>query len=138
MKRTAAGFTLLEVLVAFTIMALTLGGLMQIFSTGLRGTAQAREHAQAAFVAQSLLDTADVNRLLKSGRQVGATGPYVWQVEAVPLREPAADEDEATGDALQTRPVIVRVAVHWGTDNPAVTLTTLRIWQADAVSDNQQ
>ena len=37
------GFSLLEVLVAFSILAIAMGALMQVFATGLRNTALAEE-----------------------------------------------------------------------------------------------
>ncbi|MCH8138003.1 MAG: type II secretion system protein, partial [Proteobacteria bacterium] len=37
-RRRSGGFTLLEVLVAFTVLAISLGVLFEIFSTGMRAS----------------------------------------------------------------------------------------------------
>lgn len=50
-----AGFSLLEVLVAFSIMALALGALYQSAGGSVRGAIEAERQARAIFLAQSLL-----------------------------------------------------------------------------------
>ena len=44
------GFTLLEVLVAFALLGLTLGVILQVFSGGLHNAAEAGNYIQAAII----------------------------------------------------------------------------------------
>src|SRR5258708_13349021 len=50
-NRSSAGFTLIEILVAFTVATLLLGALYQVFSTGLRSSASAEHYADAVLLA---------------------------------------------------------------------------------------
>ena len=49
-----SGFSLLEVLVAFSILALALGVLLQSFSTGMRGVTQSGLYSRATLLAESI------------------------------------------------------------------------------------
>jgi len=51
------GYSLIEVLVAFTILALTLTVLFRIFSGGLRNVDAAADYAMAVLVAEGKLGT---------------------------------------------------------------------------------
>jgi general secretion pathway protein I len=63
-RETTAGFTLIEVLVAFTIAALMLGALSQVFSTGIGSAALANAEKEALLIAQSSLDELGAGELL--------------------------------------------------------------------------
>jgi len=52
-----AGFTLVEILVAFTVAVLLLGAAYRVFSAGLRAEGSAESYAKAVLIAQSSLDT---------------------------------------------------------------------------------
>jgi general secretion pathway protein I len=128
------GFSLLEVLVAFTILALSLGVLMQIFSGSMRNTDITRDQAEATALAQSLLAAIGVEAPLAAGQDSGShADKFHWQIEVAPfLQEPRVGQSEALSTvgapALNLWQVTTRVA--WsgtGTSSEhAVTLTTLR------------
>jgi general secretion pathway protein I len=63
-RETTSGFTLIEVLVAFTIAALMLGALSQVFSTGIGAAALANADKEALLLAQSSLDELGAGGLL--------------------------------------------------------------------------
>ena len=52
-RRSRGGFTLLEVLIAFAILAVAMTALMQAFSQGLRGLEVAEDYATAIMLARS-------------------------------------------------------------------------------------
>ena len=87
------GFTLIEVLVAFAILALVLGVVFRTLSSGLGHERTARLATARVLEARSILDQLGVNIPLEEGLIEGrlATGE-VWTL-TVSLFEPAADED---------------------------------------------
>jgi len=70
MARTR-GFTLIEIIVAFTILALGLGITMQIATGAMRNARHAAQRTEAALYAQSLLDSAGVGERLEVGETSG-------------------------------------------------------------------
>jgi general secretion pathway protein I len=79
-RRTARGFTLIEVLVAFMILALSLGVLFRIFSGGLNNVAVAGDYAQAVLVAESQLAVLGRSEPLEIGQTFGESGErFRWQ-----------------------------------------------------------
>ncbi len=109
------GFTLLEVLVAFAVLAVGLGVAFEIFATGLRGARSADALTRAVLIADSRLARVGVETELTPGQSEGETGDGTrWRVE---IREqPAEDGDDArvTTPAL---PILldITVTVSWRT-----------------------
>ena len=132
--RHVRGFSLLEVLVAFTVLALSLGVLMQIFSGSLRNTDLTRSQAQATALAQSLLSSAGIESALAAGKTEGVVADkYRWQLDVAPYDN---GPPQTTSDNLHpvVPPVdlwLVTARVAWDaggtTAERYVTLTTLRV-----------
>lgn len=123
-----AGFTLLEVLVAFVILALVMGVLTRILSLSMRSLETAGHHQQALQLAESQL--AEVGARLTARRSERLQGkfrpPYSWVAEIEPYEFPNQDV------LLSSRvlPRLIRVTVSWGDDSAQqVTLTTIRLVQ---------
>ena len=85
----AAGFTLLEVLVAFTILALMLTVLLRIFSEGFRGMSAAEVHAAAALHAQAALASVGAEIPVAVGDWAGEREGFLWRVSIDLYQEPA-------------------------------------------------
>lgn len=99
------GFSLLEVLVAFSIMALSLGVLYEALGGSVRAAGDAERHVRAVLAAESLLarhDSVPPGGLVLSGTADG----FGWQLETTPL-PPLEGRPEAWG--LHG----IRVAVSW-------------------------
>ncbi|MBK5971209.1 MULTISPECIES: type IV pilus modification PilV family protein [Thiorhodovibrio] len=72
MSRCAqSGFSLLEVMVAFAILALSLGVLLQIFSSSMNATSLSLDYARAAVVAESRLNSVGLDIPLSEGTYSG-------------------------------------------------------------------
>ena len=63
-RRRSRGYTLVEVLVAFVIMAMALTVLLRIFSGGVRNVALSSDYAKAVLIAESRLATAGIDDTL--------------------------------------------------------------------------
>ena len=124
-RRQPAGFTLVEVLVAFAIAALSLGALLSSFSTGLRSVEASGAHVAALLQARSIVDRLGSDIPYEEGETSGTTEEgYAWSLR-VRRHEPAAPAQTAD-DEFRLVPVEVEVAVSAGGD-PLVVLKTLRL-----------
>lgn len=70
-RRAERGFTLLEVLVAFAILAVSLGGLLVAFSDGLRTTDRSVTISTATLQAQSLMEEVGQSIPVRPGQVTG-------------------------------------------------------------------
>jgi general secretion pathway protein I len=109
-RHAQAGFSLLEILVAFSILALSLGVLLEIFSTALRGVALSEHYTKAALLAESRLADLGADIALESGSfSSGEEEGYRWEVSVSPY----AGGDLETGPGY-LEPLAVKVLVSWG------------------------
>lgn len=115
------GFTLVEVLVAFTILAFSLAALLPVFSDSMRATRVSGEYAVATAFAQSRI--AEYDATGEEGVEEGLyADAYHWRLETKRLSE--------TGSAprIDLIPLEVSVTVEWGAFNQrSVTLATVRL-----------
>lgn len=127
-RRARLGFSLLEVLVAFTILALTLGVLMQVFSRALNTASLSGTYGRATALAEAGLGLVGVDIPLAPGSQGGETEDGLrWQVQVVEV----ALDDLLPGEAPLPAFAITS-EVSW--DAPGggrqVSLSTLRLGEA--------
>src|SRR5215510_2075177 len=89
----ARGFTLIEILVAFSILAFTLVALYRVFGGGLATTARLEQSTAALLLARSTLERVGTDIPLVAGEQAG-TSPdgtaWTLDIRPAPLVEPAA------------------------------------------------
>lgn len=75
------GFTLLEVLLAFVVFAISFAVTLEILTGAMRNTARAREYTEAALIAQSVMDQLGLDIPIESGTQLqGEEGDYRWEL----------------------------------------------------------
>jgi general secretion pathway protein I len=134
--RRQAGFTLLEVMLAFVILAAAMGLLISMLSNGLRQVSQAQNETEATLYAQSLLDQIGLLEPIAVGRKDGEFdhGRYRYELEISQTQDPVPAQAKANTSAGPTTtvggPIVYRVAllVRWGANQPAQQLrfVTLR------------
>ena len=118
------GFSLLEVLVAFAILSVSLGVLLQVFGTGLRNTALAEDYTLAVLRAESLLAAIGRETPLAAGVSQGRIdGKFSWRSTVEPYT------DRTLIGNLPALPYRVVVEVFWQGPRRtrSVTLETLRL-----------
>jgi len=104
------GFSLLEILVAFSILAISLGILLKIFSSGVNTAMIAEEYTVATQIAESLMAKTGIEEPLLVGENSGTeVEKYHWRVTVENSPNPADDED--------TGLLAVQVIVQWGDDD---------------------
>ncbi len=129
--------TLIEVLVAFVVLSLTLGVILQIFSGGLRNARLSDAYSRALLLAESRLETAGVTQPLVPGTTTGQLGDDLrWQLVVSPwvgedgsLGVPDTAVDAAGRPLVPVRLYEARVRVGWteGGRERAIELATLRL-----------
>lgn len=78
----SGGFTLLELLLAFMVFALSFAVVLEILSGSMRNTVRARHFTEAALLAQSVMDQVGVVIPLEAGLQLsGEDEEYRWNLE---------------------------------------------------------
>lgn len=128
-RAAAAGFTLIEIIIAFGVLALGLTLLLGTLSGASRQLRQAGDAGRAALHAQSLLDER-ADTLLRPGRLQGTfdDGVYRWQLAVAPWRDPQA-RDNVPEDPAAARLLHVQLDIAWGDGGPQqrLRLTSLRL-----------
>ena len=130
--RNTKGFSLLEVLVAFTLFAVALGVIMQIFSRGVNGATLADRYAKAAMYAESKLATTGLEEALKEGTSSGKFDEdFAWQVTVKPYTDSTPREQQALDFEKQHFAQLyeIETRVTFATDDRkerVVTLSTLQ------------
>lgn len=145
-KRSARGFSLLEVLVAFVILALVLGTLMEIFSGGLRNVSLAGEYQRAVLLGQSKLAAVGIESPLAEGESQGEFDPiYRWQIVIKPFQDNQMEPGEPAAPAAPGAPepvaavlpvtlLEVEIRVLWGAGDQSRTISLNAVRLANKVA----
>jgi type II secretion system protein I len=112
------GFTLIEALIAFAILAVVLVALYEVMGTSLKGFDRAAETDQALMIAQSELDRLSVMKTFPAAGQQGAIEgtPFRWRATLVPDERPESEHLRVSPLRLQK----LRLVVSWGTREVAI------------------
>ena len=116
---------------AFAILGIAIGVLLQIFASGLRSVSLSAEYTTAAFLAESRLAEIGVTEELEEGTDEGEFDDrYRWRSEIIQY-EPT-EEDADLVDDPRFIPYDVTVEVLWGGEGRerVVKLRTLRLGSA--------
>ena len=113
MTQHIRGFTLLEILIAFTVLA-TLGGiLLQLIQGGLRNVDSAERITHAALLARSKLHELIVADAIVAGTDNGSFDDgYRWQLELTPYSE----EEYGPLPESSLRGLRTRLVIEWQPD----------------------
>ena len=119
------GFSLLEVLVAFAILSISLGVLLQVFATGLRNAGLADDYSQATLYADSILAAYGREAPLVEGTREGPIDDrFSWR-GVVSAQTDGFPDPEKT----RIRAYRIRIEVFWRglVQTRSVVLETLRL-----------
>ena len=133
-SRRQRGFTLIEVIIAFALLALALTLLLGSLSGAARQIRTADDSGRATLHAQSLLAQLGVGEILQPGRKQGTfeQGRYHWALEMEPYIDPLKRRSPQQTVSSAPRLLQVQLEVEWG-DAPDQRLRwqTLRLTPAD-------
>ncbi len=106
--RRDAGFTLIEVLIALAVVAVSITAIGSVMSTNVRGVRSLEQHVALMQTTRSVMTTGIPRRAaLAPGTVSGEEGDYRWTVEVGPLGGDLVEKDAKT----TWIPELVRVRV---------------------------
>ncbi len=110
------GLTLIEVMVAISVMGIGLIMIMQLFSGGLRAGGLSRDYTEAVIHARDRLEDLFIEReagtaIDPGGSAAGIVEKYRWRAEVTPHGESAVSPGSAGGTGLQL--LRIKVKVSW-------------------------
>ncbi|HJP38233.1 MAG TPA: prepilin-type N-terminal cleavage/methylation domain-containing protein [Gammaproteobacteria bacterium] len=109
-----AGFSLLELIVSFSILSLSLAVLYQIFSSSAQRAALGNEYGDAVLLAESKLVEIGANRQIRTGNLSGNFDNNMrWKGTVTPYKAP----DAAANYRPPIPPYRITVEVNWGTED---------------------
>jgi len=117
------GFTLIEALIAFAILAVTLVALYEVMGTSLKGFDRAAETDEALMIAQSQLDRLTATKTLPAVALEGAIDgtPFRWRATIAPSMQQEPEHLRSSPLRLHT----LRLIVSWRQRVIAVQKTVL-------------
>lgn len=118
--------TLIEVLVAFVVLSVTMAVILQIFTGGMRNARLADNYSRAVFLAESRLSAVGLERQLIPGEESGQVGQDLhWRVSVLPVDDGGATDRQL----MPVRLYEVQVRVGWNEDGRErqITLNSLRL-----------
>lgn len=140
--RQHKGFSLLEILVAFAIMAVALTIVLRIFGSGVNNAVISEEYSLAVQIAESIMARTGVETPLQVGETSGIEADkYEWWVRITPVAgpppksRPRFKSQQDTSDQPELKLMAVHVRVGWGgraDQQRTVELNNLRLVQEPA------
>lgn len=119
----AAGFTLIEALVALAIVAAVLGSIGAVIATTVKGTRGIDQRLELGGTAENLLAALPARTLLKPGRQSGELAGQRWRIDVSPMNVAVANDAPQTGRFI---PLAVTLRLQ-SPGGPAMQVTTVRL-----------
>jgi general secretion pathway protein I len=132
LRRRAAGFTLIEVILAFALLALGLTILLGILSGATKQVRWADDAGRAAMHAQTLIAQQGVGAPLEQGHKEGdfEQGRYRWTLDVEPWRDQSIVSDNPQPeDPNAAKMYALDLQMQWGDGTPRnrLRIQTLRL-----------
>lgn len=126
----AAGFTLIEVLVALVIGGLAVTAIAGVFGSGLLASRVSDQAVIALTLAETTLAAAGADEPLRPGSRGGSFDHHFgWQLSIAPYDDPGRRDPSGVAAPLALRLYRVAVTVAWndGAKRRQLSLSTLRL-----------
>jgi general secretion pathway protein I len=121
-RRAVAGFTLIEVLVALTVVAVSLASIGALMATTVRGTRSLDVHLTQVETARAIATALPDRDQLKPGNFSGEVAGHRWRVDVLPFIAANVDPRLPTPWVPQT--IVLRVQSPSG---PIMQINTVRL-----------
>ena len=125
-RHAIEGFTLLEALVALSIVAAVLSSIGALIATNVRGTRSIEAHLTRLETARSIMTALPDRARLVLGTMSGETEGHPWRVDVAPL----ATSNQRVETSNPWQPLAVAVTVR-APSGAAMQITTVRLQRRD-------
>lgn len=140
-RRRQRGFTLLEVMVAVSIMAVGIVAALELFGGSLNLAGEAERQSKATILANQLVDEMLWRDVLEEGEESNTEGGFDWTLVTKPIDRTLISEDEdpelhKLGEEMGLW--LIQAEVRWRTPvgiEKSVLLETARIGQVEHEQD---
>jgi prepilin-type N-terminal cleavage/methylation domain-containing protein len=123
--RSSRGFTLLEIVVAMTIVGLGVVTLLEVFSSGLRLGARSQDRTEVITQGRQVMDQFLAGRRLAEGTEQGIIGENGrWKLQVQPVR---SAEELSLGNDWELKEIALDIIVAESSSERRVELRTLRL-----------
>jgi len=103
------GFTLIEILVAMSILAISLVVILQLFSGGLKSSRLSEEYTRAIFHAKEKMEEILIPKELSEGELEGEfEDSFRWKSETVRIEDPEEDDKKLPFNMFE-----IKIGVMW-------------------------
>ena len=111
-RRRQVGFTLIEIVVAFVMLALVLGVSYEVFSTGMKRAGDLEDYSRALAIAQSQIAQSSIGETFEEGQVAGESEDrrFRWTTSTAPYE---VNPDPAKLAQAAYFPVRIAVHVTW-------------------------
>lgn len=134
-KGKQTGFTLIEIIIAFAVLALALTLLLGTLSGSARQVRDSADAGRAALHAQSLLAQTGVGEALQPGTRDGEfdDGKYRWTMQISDYTDPLRPQQDVLRNPGGPHLLRLALTVQWGDGGPGrqLSLETLRLATPD-------
>ena len=125
-KKNQAGFSLIEILVAFVILAMALTVIFRIFSGGLRNVSLSQDYARAEMIAESQMSVIGSSEALLTGITTGEWGGrFSWERVIEPYHP--WPQDKKLNAPIEAYWITVNVAWRHSSGNSQIALSSVRV-----------
>jgi prepilin-type N-terminal cleavage/methylation domain-containing protein len=122
---SSRGFTLLEIVVAMTIVGLGVVTLLEVFSSGLRLGARSQDRTEVITQGRQVMDQFLAGRTLAEGTEQGIIGENGrWKLQVQPVR---SAEELSLGNDWELKEIALDIIVPESSSERRVELRTLRL-----------
>jgi len=119
----AAGFTIIEVLVALAVVAISIVAIGSVMSTNVRGVRSLEQHVTLMQTVRSVMAAeVPLHAEIGVGTWSGKTNDHQWQINVGPM----ADESNGGGEDVAWIPALVRIQVR-SPSGAVMDLSTVRL-----------
>ena len=123
--RSSRGFTLLEIVVAMTIVGLGVVTLLEVFSSGLRLGTRSQDRTEVITQGRQVMDQFLAGRTLAEGTEQGIIGENGrWKLQVQPVR---SAEELSLGNDWELKEIALDIIVPESSSERRVELRTLRL-----------